>query len=98
MVTTILRVFFHCLFVRADLPVFLMVLFGSLFIGFFCVFGTIRSVIVSYAGVVVPVATGLRAAPLMPALWLCFRRVLLCGVFLVIATIIFRHVYHVDVI
>ena len=53
MVTTVLRVFFYGLFIRIDLPIFLIVLFGSLFVGVFCVFGTIRSVIVSCAGVAV---------------------------------------------
>ena len=89
MITTVLRVFIYGLFVRADLPILLIVMFGSLFIVVFYVFGSVQSVVVSCAGVVVPAAAGFRAAPLTPALWLCFRRVLLCGVFLVIATIIF---------
>ena len=95
MITAILRVFFYGLFVRADLPIFPIVLFGSLFIGFFCVFGTIRSVVVSCAGVGVSAAARFRAALV---LWLCLRRVLLRWVFLVIAAIIFGCIHHVYVI
>ena len=98
MITTVLRVFIYGLFVRADLPILLIVLFGSLFIGFLFVFDTIWSVVVSYAGVAVSAAARFRAPPLTPALWLCLRRVLLRWVFLVIAAIIFWRVYHVDVI
>ena len=98
MITTVLRVFFYGLFIRADLPIFPIVLFGSLFVGFFCVFGTIRSVVVSCAGVAVSAAARFRAPPLTPALWLCLRRVLLRWVFLVIAAIIFWRIYHVYVI
>ena len=41
MITTVLRVFFYGLFTRADLPIFPIVLFGSLFVRVFYVFDTI---------------------------------------------------------
>ena len=97
-IIVVLRVFVYGLFIRANLPIFPIVLFGFLFIGIFSVLGTVRSVIVSCAGVAILAAAGFRVVPLTPAIWLCFRRVLLCWVFLVIAAIIFRRIYHVDVI
>ena len=43
----------YALFVRTSLPIFPIVLFGSLFVGVFYVFGTVRSVVVSCVGVAV---------------------------------------------
>ena len=96
MITTVLRVFFYGLFVRADLPIFPIVLFGCLLVGIF--FGTIRSVIVSCAGVAVLAAARFRAAPLMPALWLCPGRLVLDWLFLVLAVILFGCIHHVYVV
>ena len=56
-VVSILRVFIRGLFVRANLPIFLFVLFGGCLNGVFIVFGTVRSIIVSCAGVAVFTAT-----------------------------------------
>ena len=98
MITTVLRVFIYGLFVRADFPILLIVLFGSFFIVVFYVFGTIRSVVVSCVGVAILAATWFRAAPLMPALWLCLRGAILHWVFLVIAAIIIWHIHHVYVV
>ena len=52
-ITTVLRVFVNDLFIRADLPILPFVLFGSWLNGVFIVFGTVRSVILSCAGVAV---------------------------------------------
>ena len=41
------------LFVRANVPIFPFILFGRLLAGIFIVFGIVRSVIVSCAGVAV---------------------------------------------
>ena len=48
---TVLRVIVYGLFVRANLPIFPIVLLGNSFVGIFSVFGTVRSVIVSRASV-----------------------------------------------
>ena len=52
-IITVLRVFVYGLFVRANFPIFPIVLFGTLFVGIFSVFGTVRSVTVSCVGVAV---------------------------------------------
>ena len=56
MITTVLRVFFYGLFIRADSPIFPFILFRSCLDEVFIVFGTIQTVIFSCAGVGVFVA------------------------------------------
>ena len=46
----VLRVIVYGMFVRANLPVFPIILFGGSFVVIFSVFDTVRSVIVSHAG------------------------------------------------
>ena len=49
----VLRVYMYGLFIRADLPVFPFVLFGSCLNGIFVVFGIVRSIVLSHAGIAV---------------------------------------------
>ena len=97
-IITVLRVFVRGLFTRANLPIFPFILFGSWLNGVFIVFGTVRSVIFSCAGVAVFAAARFRAAPLTPTLLLYLRRVILNWFFLVIATILFWCIHHVYVV
>ena len=50
-IITVLRVFVYNLFIRADLPIFPFVLFGSWLNGVFDVFGIVRSIVFSCAGI-----------------------------------------------
>ena len=52
-VITVLRVFVCGLFIRANLPILLIVLFRVLLDGVFLVFGIVRSIVVSRVGIVV---------------------------------------------
>jgi len=52
-VITVLRVFICGLFITANLPILLIVLFRVLLDGVFLVFGIVRSIVVSRAGIVV---------------------------------------------
>ena len=52
-IITVLRVFIYSLFIRANLPIFSTVLFGGWLDGVFLVFGVVRSIVVSHAGIAV---------------------------------------------
>ena len=52
-IITILRVFVYSLIIRANLPVFPIILFGGWLDGVFLVFGVVRSIVVSGAGIAV---------------------------------------------
>ena len=52
-IITVLRVFIYSLFIRANLPIFSTVLFGGWLDGVFLVFGIVRSVVISRAGIAV---------------------------------------------
>ena len=62
------------MFLRARLPVFPFVLFGGWLNGVFIVFDVVQSIVFSCDGVAVFATAWLRAAPLMPVLWLYLRR------------------------
>ena len=91
-VVVLLRISVCCLFIWADLPVFLLGLLEGRLIGVVFIFGTIWTVFVSWAGIAV---VGLGAAPMTPML--CF---LPLGVILhyLIAIGLFRSVHHVYII
>ena len=61
-VVVLLRISVRRLFVWADLPVFLLGLFEGRLIGVVFIFGAIRIVFVSCAGIAVLAAAGFRAA------------------------------------
>ena len=67
-IITVLRVFIYGLFIRANLLVFPFVLFGSWLNGIFIVFGIVRSIVFSCAGIAVFSTVWLRAAPLTSVL------------------------------
>ena len=52
-IITILRVFVYGLFIRADSPVLPFVLFGGWLNGVFLVFGIVRSIVFSRAGIAI---------------------------------------------
>ena len=52
-IIAVLRVFVYGLFIRANLPIFPIVLFGGWLDGVFLVFGVVRSIVVSRAGIAV---------------------------------------------
>ena len=52
-IITILRVFVYGLFIRANLPIFPIVLFGGWLDGFFFVFDIVWSIVVTRAGIAV---------------------------------------------
>ena len=80
------------MFLRARLPILLLEAWLE---GIVFVFGTIRSVIVSCAGIAAFAMAGLRAAPMTPVL-----RLLLEGIILrcLIAITFFRGVHHLYII
>ena len=97
MITTVLRVFVYGLFIRADLPVFPFVLFGSCLNGIFIVFGIVRSIIFSCACIAVFSTAWFRAALLTSVLWLYLRRFILGWVLLIVAIVFFGCIHHVYV-
>ena len=86
----ILCLFFCRSFIRAGVSVLLRCILLE-----WVVFGTVRCIIVSGAGVFILVVAGFRAAPLMPALGLLFGGVILLCSF---AIPIFWDIHHVYVI
>ena len=59
-IITIIRVFVYGMFIRANVPVFPFILFGDCPNGVFIVFGIVRSIIFSCAGIAVFSQRGLE--------------------------------------
>ena len=80
------------MFLRVSLPILLLEAWLE---GFVFVFGTVRGVIVSCAGIAAFAMAGLRAAPMTPVLRLLLEGIILCCL---IAIAFFGGVHHVYII
>ena len=86
-VIVILQVFIHGLFIRASLPVLPSSLFKAWLGGIVFIFGIIRSAIISCVGIAVCTLAWFRAAPLMSALRLLLKRIILHCIHLLLAIV-----------
>ena len=88
----------HGLFVRANLPIFPIVRFESWLDGVFFVFGIVRSVVVSCAGIAVFSTAWFRPAPLTSAVCLYLGRLILDWILFIVVVVLFGCIHYVYVI